>query len=261
MEIISRFDLVSGFKELGLNNGDTVLVHSSLKSFGKVEGGAECVIESILETIGENGTLIVPALTGKSEDSPEQPPIFDVNNTPCWTGKIPETVRRMPGVIRSLHPTHSAAAIGFHAKYITTGHENSCSPCDKESPYWKNALKGGYIMLIGVDQESNTTIHSCEEIAQVPYHLQKDVTATYIKGYDDRRVLVVNRLHDWNKPETDFNHLDKLYKEKGIMRLGRIGNAEIRLIDAAKMFEFTVQLLIEDPLFLLVDRDGQCLCD
>lgn len=249
--MLNRSDLVAGFSKLGLKYGDIVLVHSSLKSLGYVDGRAECVIKSMLETVGEKGTLVVPVLTGKREDSPGQPPVFDVKTTPCWTGRIPETVRNMPEARRSLHPTHSVAAIGFEADYITRGHENSCSPCDSESPYWKNAVKGGFIMLIGVDQESNTTVHCCEEIAGVPYHLQNDITETYITGYDGRKLLVRNRLHDWNKPETDFNKLDRLYLENGVMKIGKVGEAEVRLIDAHKMLDFTVDLLKRNPMFLV----------
>lgn len=250
--MIGHTDLVADFKKLGLKNGDTVLVHSSLKSLGYVEGGAECVIGSILDTVGEKGTLVVPVLTGKREDSPGQPPVFDVRSTPCWTGRIPETVRRMPEARRSLHPTHSVAAIGYEARYLTADHENSSSPCDKQSPYWKLAQMGGHIMLIGVDQESNTTVHCCEEIAGVPYHLQNKITECRITGYDGGQLLVKNRLHNWEKPETDFNKLDGLYIENGIMIVGKVGEAAVRLIDAGLMLDFTVELLKKDPSFLII---------
>lgn len=248
---VTRPELAAGFGKLGLGKGDAVLVHSSLKSLGQVEGGAACVIGGLLDVIGEAGTLVVPTLTGKREDSPAAPPVFDVEATPCWTGRIAETVRCMPGAVRSLHPTHSVAAVGARAAYFTRGHEFSQSPCDKESPYWKNGLEGGYILLIGVDQESNTTIHACEEIAGVPYHLQKEVTDGLVKGYGGTVVQVKNRLHDWGKPPTDFNRLDALYGERGIMKTGTVGNAVVRLIDAARMLEFTVGLLQRDPLYLL----------
>ncbi|HEX7714432.1 MAG TPA: AAC(3) family N-acetyltransferase, partial [Bacillota bacterium] len=205
-----------------------------------------------LTVIGQAGTLVVPTLTGKREDSPNCPPVFDVRKTPCWTGIIPETVRNMDGVTRSLHPTHSVAALGSRKLAMTSGHEDSASPCDAKSPFFKNAVTGGYILLIGVDQESNTSVHSCEEIAEVPYHLQRDVSRIYITGYEEERILVVNRLHDWGKPPTNFNKLDELYKNLGMMTMGKIGSAEVRLIKSAAMFDFTIDLLKKDPLFLLV---------
>jgi len=248
---ISVRELTEQFKGIGLKQGDTILLHSSLKSFGHVEGGAQTVIRSLMDTVGEGGTLLFPTLTGKREDSAACPPVFDVLNTKCWTGIIPETVRSMEGVRRSLHPTHSAVAIGYRKEAVTSGHENSKSPCDENSPYYKNAKLKGYIMLAGVDQESNTSIHSCEEIANVPYHLQKEVLEINF-GYEGEKITVVNRLHNWEKPETDFNKLDKLFEQKGIMKKYMVGDSQIRLINANDMFEFIINLLLTEPYYLLV---------
>ena len=92
--MITKEIIINGLKELGLKQGDTVLVHSSLSSFGYVDGGADTVIDALLETVGKEGTVLVPTLTGSEHLSAENPPVFDVRNTPCWTGKIPETFRK-----------------------------------------------------------------------------------------------------------------------------------------------------------------------
>lgn len=249
---IGVVELTGQFKEAGLRQGDTVLLHSSLKSFGLVDGGAGGVITALINAIGEEGTLVVPTLTGRREDSKSSPPVFDVVNTKCWTGILAETVRNREDARRSLHPTHSAAAIGCRKEELTRGHEYSVSPCDDKSPYYINAAVKGYILLAGVDQESNTSIHSCEEIAGVPYHLQPDVVKVNITGYDGEKLTVANRLHNWEKPETDFNKLDELLESKGIMKKYRVGSSLIRLINAYEMFEFTVGLLRKTPDYLLV---------
>jgi len=115
-------------------------------------------------------------------------------------------------------------------------------------------MAGGYVMLIGVDQESNTTIHCCEEVAGVPYHLQKDITDIVIKGYNGEEIVVRNRLHDWNKPPTDFNRFDAVFREHGIMKTGKIGNSTIRLINAKAMVELAVDMLVKNPYYLLTDK-------
>ena len=252
MDFYSKHDLMKDFEELGLKKKNAVLIHSSLKSIGLVEGGANTVIDALLDVIGEQGALMVPALTGKREDSPLTPPVFDVLTSPCWTGTIPETLRKRPQTRRSLHPTHSVSAIGSKKFELTKDHEFSSSPCDDKSPYYKNAIMGGFILFIGVAQESNTSIHMCEELAKVPYHLQKDTTNMIVTGYNGEKIVVSNRLHDWEKPETDFNKLDELYKTNAIMKLGNVGKAVVRLVNAANMLDFTVNLLKKDPLFLLV---------
>lgn len=246
-------DILYGLRSIGLHDGDIVLLHSSLKSMGYVEDGQKAVIEAILRVIGSMGTLLVPTLTGKREDSKSNPPVFDVLNTPCWTGIIPETVRKMEASRRSCHPTHSISAIGYKKIELTKGHEKTCSPCDRESPYYKLAKLNGYILLLGVDQESNTFIHACEEEAGVPYHLQKDYTESKVIYYNGEHINVKNRLHEWNKKPTDFNKLDKLLYENKIMKLSKICDATARLIPAADMFDYTAQLLTKDPYFLLKD--------
>jgi aminoglycoside 3-N-acetyltransferase len=249
---LDRTELTKQWKSAGLKQGDNILIHSSLKSFGYVEGGASAVIRSLLDAIGEEGTLIAPTLTGRREDSVLSPPIYDVLQTKCWTGIIPETLRNMENAKRSLHPTHSAVAIGSRKEYLTSGHEKSKSPCDDSSPYYKNSMIGGYIILAGVDQESNTSIHSCEELAGVIYHLQEDPFDIPVAGYRGETVTVTNRLHNWYKPETDFNKLDELLGEKKIMKKYMVGNSLIRIINASDMFEFTIKLLKKNTDFLLI---------
>lgn len=248
---ITQKDIYDGLRHLGLKAGDTVLVHSSLSSFGFVEGGIASVINALLDTTGCEGTVMVPTLTGKPEDAPDNPPVFDVRLTKCWTGKIPETFRLLPDARRSLHPTHSVAAIGGRRDELIAGHEKTDAPCDKHSPYYKNALWGGYVVLIGVDQERNTTIHCCEEVAGVPYHLQSVITDCSFTGYNNEKITVRNRLHDWNKPPTDFNRFESVFIQKGVMKTGKIGNAAVRVINASGMMETAVDILTENPLYLL----------
>ena len=243
-------ELVEGFKKLGLKATDTVLIHSSLSKFGYVEGGADAVIDALLSVLNE-GTLAVPTLTGAEKDGPEAPPYFDVRNTPCWTGRIPETFRLRKEAIRSLHPTHSTAAIGKRARELTEGHEKSISPCDEHSPYYKLAQMDGYILLLGVNQWNNTTMHCVEELAQVPLHLQDCFTDCTVVDYEGNRLTVSNRLHSWLPPHADFTRLEPLLIEGGAITFGRIGKCEIRVVSAKKLLEIGVRKLREEPDFFI----------
>lgn len=107
-------------------------------------------------------------------------------------------------------------------------------------------------MLIGVDQNSNTTIHCCEELAEVDYHLQQEATESVVTGYDGVEIPVRNRLHEWGKPPTDFNKFDERLERSGIMWIGSVGESTIRLIRAHEMVEFCVETLGREPHFLLV---------
>ncbi|HHY97207.1 MAG TPA: AAC(3) family N-acetyltransferase [Firmicutes bacterium] len=248
-ETVTKEMIVAGLRELGIKEGDGFLVHSSLSSFGYVAGGADTVIDAMLEAVGPEGTVLVPTLTGRREDGPDDPPIFDVRHSPCWTGRIPSEFMKRPEARRSLHPTHSVSGIGPSVPDLIAGHEHSTTPCGKETPYYRLAQRGGYILLIGVGQGSNTTIHTAEELAGVPYHMQKVPTDTVIIDYDGNRHMERLYLHDWGTPRR-FERIDEELLNLGIMRMGKVGASTLRLIKSLPMIEFLVEKLRNDPHYL-----------
>lgn len=116
-------DLVDDLRRLGLQEGDTVLVHSSLSKIGYVEGGADTVIDALLEVIGNQGTLLMPTLTvgGRMVSQLREGRLFDYRNTPTGLGIINEAFRKRAGVLRSIHPTHSVCGIGPNAEFLLGG--------------------------------------------------------------------------------------------------------------------------------------------
>jgi aminoglycoside N3'-acetyltransferase len=106
VSVVTFSDLVSGFRGLGLAAGDMVMVHSSLSSFGHVEGGAPTVVSALLEVLTEGGTLVVPTFSKYSYDEP----VWDREHTPSLMGAISETVRAWPGALRSSHAAHPLSA-------------------------------------------------------------------------------------------------------------------------------------------------------
>ena len=241
-------DIVSGLRGLGLRPGDRVLAHSSLSSFGYVEGGAPAVIDALLDAVGPEGTVLVPTLTGDEALSPENPPRFDPRSSPCWTGRIPETLRMRPDAIRSLHPTHSVAAIGRDAESLTREHIDSITPCDERSPYGKLAeLPNGYVLLIGVSYQSLTLLHHVEEIAGADYHMQ---------GEPVRAELIVEGapmyrhyfLHKYGTPR-NFGVLEPLLEERGQQTETAVGRARLRLISAPGLVDAARRCLRANPRF------------
>lgn len=242
-------DITNGLKDLGLKPGCKVLVHSSLSSLCYVEGGADTVIAALLEAIGTAGTLIVPTLTGSEALSSQNPPTFDPMHTPCWTGRIPETLRKRRNALRSLHPTHSVAALGADAAALTRDHIDSITPCDDLSPYGKLAtLEDGYILLLGVTHEANTTFHHVEEIIGVDYHMQPGFAAAQIM-VDGQPFTHYVMLHAYGTPRR-FDVMDAVFTERGIQQVGRIGEAAVRLVHARRMVEATAQALRVDKRIL-----------
>ena len=90
--MVTRKDVAETLQKLGVKNGDILLFHSSLKSFGQTENGADTVIDGALDAVGEDGTLVAPTLLSKSFYVAYD--IWDKNTTPCEIGLIPETFRK-----------------------------------------------------------------------------------------------------------------------------------------------------------------------
>lgn len=134
MQVILKDEIIQKLKEVGLKNGDTVMVHTSLGKMGYVCGGAQAVIEALMEVVGDSGTIMMPTQSWKNLD-PETGahweadqkdwqlirdnwPAYDKNLTPTNTmGAVAEMFRQVPGSVRSDHPARSVCAWGRYAEY------------------------------------------------------------------------------------------------------------------------------------------------
>jgi len=247
----TREEMARDLEGAGLRKGDTVLVHSSLSSIGYVPGGAEAVIDALMEAVGDDGTIVVPTLTGHMSDSPENPPDFS-SDKPSWTGTIPEALRKREGAYRSNHPTHSVAAIGNLARKVTEGHEDAMTPCGRHTPYLKIAEANGKILFIGATLDSNTTFHSVEELAKLYYHLQPEPTICELE-IGGKPVKRKTFLHAYGAPRT-FGEKEGDLVESGVAKVGHVGRAKSILMDAGDMIDFTLRKLKGDGLYL-VERE------
>ena len=250
---VTRADIARDVVALGLPAGADVLVHPSLSRIGNVEGGAEAVIDGLLDAVGPTGTILFPTLTGSSRDSPLLPPVLDALVTPCWTGRIPETARQSGRGTRSLHPTHSVYAIGGSVPTYTGGHETTKTPCDGRSPYFRLISNDGWILLLGATQSSSTTLHCLEELAKVPYHLQDEPADGVVVDPSGERHIVRNRFHLW-RWKRDFEKIDEPLRAEGVLIEGKVGDAQCRLMRAGDLSEVVLARLREDPLYLLADE-------
>lgn len=226
------------------------MVHSSLSSMGRVEGGAVTVVQALLDVVGTNGTVIAPTLTGSELIGPDTEMRFDVASSPTWAGAVAEAVRTWPGAVRSVHPTHSVAAIGAAAQRLTRGHEDCVTPCGKGSPYARLAADpAGMILLLGCGHESNTTLHHVEELTGVRYHLQPMPVRGVIRCGD--RVDTRNyRVHRYGTPR-NFAAIEPMLQEKGIQVQGPVGNATAKLMPASRLVSLGLDVLRAAPFFFV----------
>jgi len=239
--------IAAGLRELGVGDGDAVLVHSSLSRFGYVHGGADAVIDALLQAVGPLGTVMVPTHTWGTVNA--ENPVFDVRRTPSMVGRITEVFRQRRGALRSLHPTHSCAGIGPAAAELLRGHETQVTPCGSTSPYQRLMECGGKIVFLGVTFFVNTSFHALEEMAGAPYLFDR-FQMLYVVDYRGDKRPVPSRRHT-DGLSRSFENMEPVLTGEAALVKGTIGRADVRVVDAAKMRDIVLPMLAEDPFVLL----------
>ena len=253
MKTVTKTDIVTDLKNLGLTQGDTVMVHTALKSIGYVCGGAQAVIEALIEVVGEDGTIMMPTQSWKNLDPEigvhwdadeadwntirENWPAYDKDLTPTNTmGAVAEMFRSWPGAIRSDHPARSVAAWGKHAKCLTENHDLS-NIFGEGSPVGKLYELDGKVLLIGVDYDKNTSIHLA------------DVRAEYPSKHNstEHSAIMENGQRVWKAYDTlfvdgeDFVDIGNAFEEEHDVQKGYVGEAWSRLMNQRELVDFSVQ--------------------
>lgn len=224
---VTRKEIAGSLQALGLKNGDVVLLHSSLLSIGKVEGGPAAVIDAFLDVLGSEGTLLVP--------------VFGA------LGVLTEEVKSRPEAVISSAPVGTLAAIGRDAEAICRDHWKAETAHGKDTPFTRIAERDGYICMLGCDHDRNTSLHSVEALLELPYLCETERTFTNPDGEE-----VTKTYKYYPGPHRDFIGLGPLLEDVTIH--GRIGNAEVRLVKARGMFEKALAAGKADPAFVLCDN-------
>ncbi len=244
----TRNDLVTAFRSLGLAAGDLVLVHSALRKLGEVEGGADTVLDALLETVGPRGTLALPTHTWKIVNAEQ--PVFHQVLSPSNVGAMTNVFRLRPGVVRGLHPTHSIAATGPRAAQLVAGHERDHTPCSPTSPYGRLRDWGGKILIIGPGLECCTFFHGCEEWTGMPWAVSpKPVQLYSITAAGE--IIPVSLHHHVTSTWPQYPSLESGLVAAGALTLGRLGECSLRLLDARAAAEHVMAQLRSDPTIVL----------
>lgn len=242
-----NYDFHRQFAELGICPGDTVLMHSSMKAI-QTEISPQEFLQTLIGYLGAEGTLLLPALSYDILDG-DAPYRFDSAQTPACIGLLPETFRKMPGVVRSQHPTHSVCAIGAKAEKLTRNHHLDDTPVGPNSPFRLLPNVGGKILMVGNVLRCCTFMHGVEEVAYAPYCLN-DHADEYIVDGEKKQMYG----HNFKGIVQRYDRIANVLREPALKK-GKIGAADCHLIDAKALMRAATMMMAEDP-YWFVDREN-----
>lgn len=240
----TKKDLLIQLENMNIDYKGTIIVHSSMKSIGSVDGGADTVLDTFT-TFMKDGLLVFPTHTWK--DVNKDQPKFYVETSPSHIGVLSELFRKRPHVVRSLHPTHSVGALGKGAKEFTDGNEKFDTPCARESSWGKLLDHQAKILLVGVDLRRNTFIHGIEEWMDIPGRITETHEQLITVLSNGTEISVPSRRHfglDWS---AHYWKVEEVLAKLGAIEYGKLGDATVLICDTAKLFYFIGEMLKKDP--------------
>ena len=245
--MLTHNELISKFKELGIKDGDVILLHSSFKSLGTVCSGPDYVIHALLDILGKNGTLIVPTFNFDFCNGSS----FNVNETPSQMGIITELIRKNPDSIRTKDPVYSFAIIGkLKEKLGNLVYESSYG---KDSMFAQLRKHDGKILIIGLAyNDSMTFFHHAEEMEGCDYRYFKEFDGNLIDfdGTEQKTKIKIFVRNLEKKVETDVDKMGVILENKGLVNKIKIGDVDIKFLDVNQVYIHTAEELKNNPHIL-----------
>jgi len=240
--------LLSEFSNLGLRAGMTVMVHSSLGKVGWTAGGPVTVVRALLEAVGAEGTVVMPAESPYVSDPSTwhddrvkahwhdtiraHLPVFDPLTTPTTMGAIPEAFRTFPNTQRSSHPMVSVCANGRLASEITKVH--SLEFCEgRGTPFEQLYNLDAVTLLLGVGFNRCTSLHYAESL--VP---QRRTTVHRFPMIEGGKRVWVEKPDMANDDGVHFSFVGDQFVATGAVRAARVGNADAMLFSTRQLVDF-----------------------
>ncbi|MGL5714499.1 MAG: aminoglycoside N(3)-acetyltransferase [Paraclostridium sp.] len=253
---ITKDSIINDLKKLGVEKESIIIVHSSLSKLGWVCGGAITVIQSLIDLIGENGTIIMPSQTAHYSDPVEwcNPPVpkewhpiikdtmpaFSPDITPSLgMGQIAETFRTLKNVSRSSHPQYSFSGWGYLSKYILKDQPYNF-PLGEGSPLEKLYNLDANVLLLGVDYDVNTSFHLAE------YRLNNKLlikNGSPIMENDER---IWKEFTDINLSTDSFVDIGLELEVKGFVKSGGVGMAKSKLFKVKDSVDFCYKWMLDN---------------
>lgn len=235
--MLTRTDLHEFLKSNGIPSNATLLVHTSMRALGEVDGGCDGLIDAFASYLCD-GLFLVPTHTWANVDADS--PIYNVRETLPCIGALPTVAAFRSDAVRSLHPTHSLSAFGKRAAEYVAGEENATSPCPPDGAWARLYGEGAKILLIGVGLNRNTYIHAIDEMIDLPDRLEPPIPLTVVNRNGERHEILF-RKHGETGSE-NFGVFEPALKACGALSYATLGGATVGIFDVRRGTEIIKQL-------------------
>lgn len=247
--MFTKAEIRDQLEMMGVPRDRVVLVHSSLRAVGEIEGRGEGLLDVLIDhCTAQGGLLCIPTHTW-AFGSREFP--LDMTAPETCIGTLPNLAARDARGVRTSHPSHSMAVFGDSARVaaFVAGEEKSVTPCHPDGCYGKICDMDGCILLVGVGHNRNTYLHCVEEMMDVPNRLSP-IRQRQVR-YADGRVEVRDHCGHHSEGIRDvsahFPKYEPAFRHHGCIVDGHVGNAPTQLCSARGM---------RDVLYLIRARSG-----
>ena len=252
--MLTKQEIHKQLRDMGILPDDTVLVHTSLRAIGPIEGGADGLIDAFQAYLTD-GMFLVPTHTWATVNQP--PHVYDVNaSVPC-IGMLPKVAALRKDGFRSLHPTHSIWGWGNGAEEFLQGEENAKTPASPGGAWDRLADVKAKILLIGVGLDKNTYIHSVEEVAGIPDRLKEEAYDVTVLDHSGNALVHPYHRHFCSRSRdvsVQYVNFEKPLLHHGAMEFGTLGNARVRIVDAAKCKKVLLEIFSKAEMDLCIEK-------
>jgi aminoglycoside 3-N-acetyltransferase len=227
---------------------ELLFVHSSLSNLGRFVRGPADIVAALREV---SGTLGLPTHSySYPEILGEAAPVFDRETTPSQNGLLTEVFRRGPGVVRSIHSTHSLAAHGPLADVLVAGHYLNDTPCGAGTPYARMIERRASVLMFGVNFHSYTFFHTAEDAAGSAFAYEP-YTRDRLRVVNDNGQVEERLSRRQTRNPRRFAEAGDLMERAGLVRRVQLGAGSLLFVpDCAKAHDFLVERLRRTPDFL-----------
>jgi aminoglycoside N3'-acetyltransferase len=268
--------LKAGLRSLGLPAGRIIFVHSSLKALGFVEGGPSAVVDALIQVIVDElgGTLALPtfSLTTSMADALKSGEVFDARTTPSAVGAVTEHFRNRAGVVRSLHPTHSVAALGPEASWLCGAHHTCGSTFGTGSPLARLLEKNGVLLGLGTSLGPVTFYHVIEDLKgdfPVKVYTADSPFQSVVKDVAGNEHVMPVWAHDSDVSRTRIDkdgglairrYVTRYLEQTDRLRWGTVGIAPTWWLPAREMYAALEELVARGvTIYTVVPSDNEQL--